>query len=209
MAWCRQATSHYLNQCWPGSMSPNGVTRPQLGPNSTHYQTLTFIQWPDIQQMCQISFKFCRDMDDSASLEDMSFEQSMTERQERGSLTSVNTNASSCTTDSNGSFTNLRVSRIFHFLFLIYICIDIWQDMISYCISLYKNRNVWFIYFILFFWELRQKCYISAQQDSIQIEEFLAWLWVDSSRWSVTQWNSFSLHSHSQSFYRLCHWDFY
>ena len=26
MAWCRQATSHYLNQCWP---RPYGVTRPQ------------------------------------------------------------------------------------------------------------------------------------------------------------------------------------
>ena len=29
MAWCRQATSHYLSQCWPRSMSPNGVTRAQ------------------------------------------------------------------------------------------------------------------------------------------------------------------------------------
>ena len=29
MAWCRQATSHYLSQCWPRSMPPNGVTRPQ------------------------------------------------------------------------------------------------------------------------------------------------------------------------------------
>ena len=29
MARCRQATSHYLSQCWPSSMSPNGVTRPQ------------------------------------------------------------------------------------------------------------------------------------------------------------------------------------
>ena len=29
MAWCRQATSHYLNQCWPRSMSPYVVTRPQ------------------------------------------------------------------------------------------------------------------------------------------------------------------------------------
>ena len=29
MAWCRQATSHYLNQCWPSFMSPYGVTRPQ------------------------------------------------------------------------------------------------------------------------------------------------------------------------------------
>ena len=29
MAWCRQATSHYLNQCWPRSLSPYGITRPQ------------------------------------------------------------------------------------------------------------------------------------------------------------------------------------
>ena len=29
MTWCRQATSHYLSQCWPSSMSPYGVTRPQ------------------------------------------------------------------------------------------------------------------------------------------------------------------------------------
>ena len=30
MAWCRQATSHYLSQCWPRSLSPYGVTRPEL-----------------------------------------------------------------------------------------------------------------------------------------------------------------------------------
>ena len=29
MAWCCQATSHYLSQCWPRSLSPSGVTRPQ------------------------------------------------------------------------------------------------------------------------------------------------------------------------------------
>ena len=29
MAWCRKATSHYLSQCWPSSMSPYGVTRLQ------------------------------------------------------------------------------------------------------------------------------------------------------------------------------------
>ena len=29
MTWCHQATSHYLSQCWPRSMSPCGVTRPQ------------------------------------------------------------------------------------------------------------------------------------------------------------------------------------
>ena len=29
MAWCRQATSHYLYQCWPSSMRPCIVTRPQ------------------------------------------------------------------------------------------------------------------------------------------------------------------------------------
>ena len=29
MAWCHQATSHYLNQCWPRSPMPYGVTRHQ------------------------------------------------------------------------------------------------------------------------------------------------------------------------------------
>ena len=29
MAWCRQATSHYLSLCWHRSMLPCGVTRPQ------------------------------------------------------------------------------------------------------------------------------------------------------------------------------------
>ena len=29
MAWCRQATSHYLRQCWFSSLSPSSVARPQ------------------------------------------------------------------------------------------------------------------------------------------------------------------------------------
>ena len=29
MAWCRQATSHYLHHCWPRSLPPYGFTRPQ------------------------------------------------------------------------------------------------------------------------------------------------------------------------------------
>ena len=29
MAWCHQAPSHYLSQCWPRSLSPYGVTMPQ------------------------------------------------------------------------------------------------------------------------------------------------------------------------------------
>ena len=29
MAWCRQATSHYLSQCWPRSLLPYGAIRPQ------------------------------------------------------------------------------------------------------------------------------------------------------------------------------------
>ena len=29
MAWCRQATNHYPSHCWPRSLSPYGITRPQ------------------------------------------------------------------------------------------------------------------------------------------------------------------------------------
>ena len=38
MAWCLQATSHYLSQCWPRSLSPYGVTRPQwVNPTDDEY----------------------------------------------------------------------------------------------------------------------------------------------------------------------------
>ena len=37
MAWDRQATSHYLNQSWPRSMSPYNVTMPQA---KTIFKTL-------------------------------------------------------------------------------------------------------------------------------------------------------------------------
>ena len=41
MAWCRQATSHYLRQCWPTgrSLSPYDVTRPKWVKNH-HYSLL-------------------------------------------------------------------------------------------------------------------------------------------------------------------------
>ena len=35
MAWCRQAASHYLSQCWSRSMSPYDVIRPQWVKMST------------------------------------------------------------------------------------------------------------------------------------------------------------------------------
>ena len=38
MAWCRQATSHYLSQCWPGSVSPYDITRPQWVFHAVYYQ---------------------------------------------------------------------------------------------------------------------------------------------------------------------------
>ena len=45
MAWCRQATSHYLNQCWPRSPMPYGITRPEWVNSSPHGQNgCRFIQ---------------------------------------------------------------------------------------------------------------------------------------------------------------------
>ena len=44
MAWCRWATSHYLSQCWPRSLSPYGVTRPQWV-NSLVYVVNCFTHW--------------------------------------------------------------------------------------------------------------------------------------------------------------------
>ena len=44
MAWCHQATSHYLSQCWPRSLSPYGVTRPQWV-KWLHYIDVTWGSW--------------------------------------------------------------------------------------------------------------------------------------------------------------------
>ena len=54
MAWCRQATSHYLSQYWPRSLSPYGVTRPQwVKPNPINlYQSINQSQWSISQINC-------------------------------------------------------------------------------------------------------------------------------------------------------------
>ena len=38
MAWCRQAPSHYLNQCWHRSLSPYGITGPQWVKSSYSFE---------------------------------------------------------------------------------------------------------------------------------------------------------------------------
>ena len=51
MAWCRQTTSHYLDQCWPSSPTPYGIIRPQwvykIKPGTTRVKQFVTIskQW--------------------------------------------------------------------------------------------------------------------------------------------------------------------
>ena len=47
MAWCRQVTSHYLNKCWPSSLTPYVVTRPQ------------WFKLNIISLVCKISWYIC------------------------------------------------------------------------------------------------------------------------------------------------------
>ena len=42
MAWCHQATSHYLSQCWPRSLSPYDVTRPQWVDQWYHWTMMPY-----------------------------------------------------------------------------------------------------------------------------------------------------------------------
>ena len=44
-AWCLQATSHYLSQCWPSSMSPYGVTKPQWVKESLQHHMAHGVIW--------------------------------------------------------------------------------------------------------------------------------------------------------------------
>ena len=56
MAWCCQATSHYLSQCWPRSLSPYGVTRPQwvnsLWPSNTIWRHRSGSTLAEIMACC-------------------------------------------------------------------------------------------------------------------------------------------------------------
>ena len=47
MIWCGQATSHYLSQWWPRSLSPYGVARPQWIKHNKGLQT-TEILFPKL-----------------------------------------------------------------------------------------------------------------------------------------------------------------
>ena len=70
MAWCHLAASHYLGQCWPRSMSPYGVTRPQwVKDYKTYIHILNRIfdlawVWPKeikltLEQQCVLSALHC------------------------------------------------------------------------------------------------------------------------------------------------------
>ena len=48
MAWCRQATSHYLSQCWPRSLSLYGITRPQWVKSGTIIDVYILQTWNDV-----------------------------------------------------------------------------------------------------------------------------------------------------------------
>ena len=45
MAWCQQATMHFLSQCWPRSMSPYGITMPQKSKFDHRHWALKVVQW--------------------------------------------------------------------------------------------------------------------------------------------------------------------
>ena len=62
MAWCRQASSHYLNQCWPRFTTPNGITEPQAWhfqiPKEIHifmksfwFMTTKHIKWFELKNI--------------------------------------------------------------------------------------------------------------------------------------------------------------
>ena len=51
MAWCRQATSHFLSQCWLSSLSPYGVARPQWVNEWYEMAIDTYYIW---KQACKI-----------------------------------------------------------------------------------------------------------------------------------------------------------
>ena len=57
MAWCRQATSHYLSQCWPRSLSPYGITRSQWVKYEWYSCCRPVITWYNTKQSFIYNYK--------------------------------------------------------------------------------------------------------------------------------------------------------
>ena len=59
MAWCHQATSHYLSQCWHRSMSPYGVTRPQWVKAGCHiYVLVNYVNIGSAFRLCRAANQY-------------------------------------------------------------------------------------------------------------------------------------------------------
>ena len=56
MAWCHQATSHYLGQCWPRSISPNYVAKPQWVNGIMFLDSNNYLLEAQITQNCQMHY---------------------------------------------------------------------------------------------------------------------------------------------------------
>ena len=56
MAWCRQATRRYLSQCWPISLSPYGVTRPQWVNKNDFLMVRLLYVWVGIRQLSWLNW---------------------------------------------------------------------------------------------------------------------------------------------------------
>ena len=57
MAWCRQATSHYVSQCWPRSVLPYEITRPQWV--NAALSQIKYLLTIRITHTIITTFKFC------------------------------------------------------------------------------------------------------------------------------------------------------
>ena len=57
IAWCHQATSHCLGQCWPRYMSTYEVTRPKWGTKNKIYLDFLSVQITEMVQVIQILFR--------------------------------------------------------------------------------------------------------------------------------------------------------
>ena len=58
MAWCHQATSNYLSQCWPRNLSPYGVTRPQWVKKMTWWLYSVILSWLIINSIFRNEFQW-------------------------------------------------------------------------------------------------------------------------------------------------------
>ena len=152
MAWCRQATSHYLSQCWPRSPLPYGVTRPRWVKGVWHSHVLPCIENGSNEWTIQDLFSHNHVFALQCHITWASWHSKLQSEQQRKHQSSALLALCGVSPPVTGCFPSQRASDV--------------ENVSIACGKLFQPNNMYFLTFV----------YLHVVINNIKIERLLHWL---------------------------------